>query len=159
MDLNKNDMNEEFESTRESGGMKKRAAVLTGLGILAAALLICGVSLTKGCGAKKTETSADAQVSMQEVFEDYLEEQMKASLSGVSDLKEEDQDSIVAVAVDTLERMIGDGNGRYNKAELVAELEKAIHDLNLGLPNETVTEMAAKFVELYTQYAQRRSHW
>ena len=151
MDLHKNDMNEEFESTREIGGMKKRAAVLAGLGILTAALLICGVSLTKGCGAKKTETSADTQVSMQEVFENYLEEQMKASLSGVSDLKEEDQDSIVAVAVDTLERLIGDGNGRYNKAELVAELEKAINDLNLGLSAETVTEMAAKFVELYTQ--------
>ena len=97
---------EMVETSGDKGGMTKRVAVLAGIGVLAAALLIAG--LVKGCGGRKEEKPD----GMQAVFEQYLEEDGNA-LDALDVLSEEEQQRVISAAISTLERLVGDGSGNY----------------------------------------------
>ena len=86
---------------------------------------------------------------MQTVFEQYLEEDGNA-FDAMDSLSEADQQKALSTAISTLEKLIGDGSGEYDRDAVVAELEKVLNDLNLGLPADTVHAIAEKMVELYT---------
>lgn len=127
------------EDTRSTGSRGVILAV--GVAVLAAAVL-AGCFFLKGCGGKKTDNT-----TMQSVFADYLEENDKGELGGLS---KKDRDRIIAVSIDALERQIGNGKGNYDRQELITEVEKAIQELGLGLSEETVRQLAEAFVDLYT---------
>ena len=131
------------ETSGDKGGMTKRVAVLTGIGVLAAALLIAG--LVKGCGGRKEEKPD----GMQAVFEQYLEEDGNA-LDALDVLSEEEQQKVISAAISTLERLVGDGSGNFDREKVVSELEQVLADLNLGVPETTIHTIAEKLVELYT---------
>lgn len=82
MELKNRKKKEQLPSSEKNmAGLKKRVVLLTGMGVLAVCLMTAG--LVKGCGSK---TAASAP-SMEEVFEQYLDEKGNAfdaldSLSG-----------------------------------------------------------------------------
>ena len=134
---------EMVETSGDKGGMTKRVAVLAGIGVLAAALLIAG--LVKGCGGRKGEKPD----GMQAVFEQYLEADGNA-LDALDSLSEAEQQKVISAAISTLERLVGDGSGNYDREKVISELEQVLSDLNLGLPETTIHTIAEKLVELYT---------
>ena len=68
MELKNRKKKEQLPSSEKNmAGLKKRVVLLTGMGVLAVCLVTAG--LVKGCGSKTTSAP-----SMQEVFEQYLEE-------------------------------------------------------------------------------------
>lgn len=131
------------ETSGDKGGMTKRVAVLAGIGVLAAALLIAG--LVKGCSGRKEEKPD----GMQAVFEQYLEEEGN-DLDALDSLSEAEQQKVISAAISTLERLVGDGSGNYDREKVISELEQVLSDLNLGLPETTIHTIAEKLVELYT---------
>ena len=72
MELKNRKKKEQLPSSEKNmAGLKKRVVVLTGMGVLAVCLVTAG--LVKGCGSKTASAP-----SMQEVFEQYLEEKGNA---------------------------------------------------------------------------------
>ena len=134
---------EMVETSGDKGGMTKRVAVLAGIGVLAAALLIAG--LVKGCSGRKEEKPG----GMQAVFEQYLEADGNA-LDALDSLSEAEQQKVISAAISTLERLVGDGSGNYDREKVISELEQMLSDLNLGLLETTIHTIAEKLVELYT---------
>lgn len=132
------------EQSRQSGG---RIAVLAGVGVVAAALIIAG--FVKGCGSSTDKQGAPD--SMQAVFEQYMEADGNA-LDALDSLSESERERVLSAAVSTLERLIGDGAGGYDRNEVISELEKVLMDMDLGLPESTVHTIAEKLVELYTSH-------
>lgn len=149
LDEKKKDYDPDFEELdreeeeKTSHWNSKKIAIFAGAGALAAVLLIAGC--VKGCGGIKGK----APDSMQTVFEQYLEEDGNA-FDAMDSLSEADQQKALSTAISTLEKLIGDGSGEYDRDAVVAELEKVLNDFNLGLPADTVHAIAEKMVELYT---------
>ena len=134
---------EQLEEDKGGRWDYKKIAVFAGAGALAAVLIIAGCM--KGCGG----SYGKGPNSMQTVFEQYLDEDGNA-FDALDSLSEDDQQKVLSAAVSTLEKLIGDGSGEYDKEAVVAELEKVLNDFNLGLPADTVHTIAEKMVELYT---------
>ena len=130
-------------SEKNMTGLKKRVVVLTGMGILAVCLMTAG--LVKGCGSKTVSTPG----SMQEVFEQYLDEKGNA-FDALNALSKADQEKVISAAIEELNKLIGDGSAGYDKNAVISRLEQVLADLDLGLPTETIHTIAEKMVELYT---------
>ena len=51
---------------------------------------------------------------------------------------------MISAAISTLERLVGDGSGNYDREKVISELEQVLSDLNLGLPETTIHTIAEK---------------
>lgn len=143
MELKNRKKKEQLPSSEKNmAGLKKRVVVLTGMGVLAICLVTAG--LVKGCGSKTASAP-----SMQEVFEQYLEEKGNA-FDALDSLSKADQEKVISAAIEELNKLIGDGSAGYDKNAVISRLEQVLADLDLGLSTETIHTIAEKMVELYT---------
>lgn len=144
MELKNRKKKEQLPSSEKNmAGLKKRVVLLTGMGVLAVCLMTAG--LVKGCGSK---TAASAP-SMEEVFEQYLDEKGNA-FDALDSLSKAEQEKVISTAIEELNKLIGDGSAGHDKNAVISRLEQVLADLDLGLPTETIHTIAEKMVELYT---------
>ena len=143
MELKNRKKKEQLPSSEKNmAGLKKRVVLLTGMGVLAVCLVTAG--LVKGCGSKTTSAP-----SMEEVFEQYLDEKGNA-FDALDSLSKADQEKVISAAIEELNKLIGDGSAGYDKNAVISRLEQVLADLDLGLSTETIHTIAEKMVELYT---------
>lgn len=143
MELKNRKKKEQLPSSEKNmAGLKKRVVLLTGMGVLAVCLVTAG--LVKGCGSKTTSAP-----SMQEVFEQYLDEKGNA-FDALDSLSKADQEKVISAAIEELNKLIGDGSAGYDKNAVISRLEQVLADLDLGLSTETIHTIAEKMVKLYT---------
>ena len=144
MELKNRKKKEQLPSSEKNmAGLKKRVVLLTGMGVLAVCLMTAG--LVKGCGSK---TAASAP-SMEEVFEQYLDEKGNA-FDALDSLSKAEQEKVISTAIEELNKLIGDGSAGHDKNAVISRLEQVLADLDLGLSTETNHTIAEKMVELYT---------
>lgn len=143
MELKNRKKKEQLPSSEKNmAGLKKRVVLLTGMGVLAVCLVTAG--LVKGCGSKTTSAP-----SMEEVFEQYLDEKGNA-FDALDSLSKADQEKVISTAIEELNKLIGDGSAGHDKNAVISRLEQVLADLDLGLSTETIHTIAEKMVELYT---------
>lgn len=143
MELKNRKKKEQLPSSEKNmAGLKKRVVLLTGMGVLAVCLVTAG--LVKGCGSKTASAP-----SMEEVFEQYLEEKGNA-FDALDSLSKAEQEKVISTAIEELNKLIGDGSAGYDKNAVISRLEQVLADLDLGLSTETIHTIAEKMVELYT---------
>ena len=115
MELKNRKKKEQLPSSEKNmAGLKKRVVLLTGMGVLAICLVTAG--LVKGCGSKTASAP-----SMEEVFEQYLDEKGNA-FDALDSLSKADQEKVISTAIEELNKLIGDGSAGYDKNAVISRL-------------------------------------